>query len=45
LTIELKKGMRICQLIFEEVYGTPKKGYDGIFAMQVPPRVASAVHD
>ena len=36
LTICLKKGLRICQLIFEEVHGTPNKGYDGKFAVQGP---------
>jgi dCTP deaminase len=37
LTIQLEKGMRICQLIFEEVHGTPEKGYTGRFAVQGPP--------
>jgi dCTP deaminase len=32
--IHLEKGMRICQLIFEEVHGTPQKGYAGMFADQ-----------
>jgi dCTP deaminase len=36
LTIRVKKGMRICQLIFEEVHGTPDKGYDGQFSVQGP---------
>jgi len=36
LPILLTKGMRICQLIFEEVHGTPDKGYSGIFAEQGP---------
>ena len=36
LTIRLQKGMRICQLIFEEVHGTPDKGYEGQFVMQGP---------
>jgi dCTP deaminase len=36
LTIELKSGMRICQLILEEVHGTPEKGYEGKFAFQGP---------
>src|ERR1700722_12857177 len=31
-----KKGMKICQLILEEVHGTPEKGYEGVFAMQAP---------
>lgn len=34
--IVLKAGMRICQLIFEQTYGTPDKGYDGMFANQSP---------
>jgi dCTP deaminase len=34
LTIRLIKGMPICQLIFEEVHGTPEKGYGGMFASQ-----------
>ena len=29
-------GMRICQLIFEWVDGTPDKGYAGRFAVQGP---------
>jgi dCTP deaminase len=32
--VRLEKGMRICQLIFEEVHGTPQKGYAGMFADQ-----------
>jgi dCTP deaminase len=36
LPIELKPGMAICQLIFEEVHGTPEKGYEGMFARQGP---------
>jgi dCTP deaminase len=36
LPIELQSGMRICQLIFEEVHGTPEKGYEGRFAVQGP---------
>ena len=36
LPIRLTRGMRICQLIFEEVHGTPDKGYSGIFAEQGP---------
>ncbi len=32
--INLQKGMRVCQLIFEQTYGTPIKGYSGIFAGQ-----------
>lgn len=33
-TIVLDAGMAICQLIFEQTYGTPIKGYSGIFAGQ-----------
>lgn len=33
-TIVLDAGMRVCQLIFEQTYGTPIKGYSGIFAGQ-----------
>jgi dCTP deaminase len=36
LTIRLVAGMPICQLIFEEVHGTPEKGYQGQFAHQGP---------
>jgi dCTP deaminase len=36
LTIRLQAGMRVCQLIFEEVHGTPDKGYEGQFIMQGP---------
>lgn len=34
--IRLKTGMKICQLVFEEVHGTPAKGYEqrGRFAVQ-----------
>lgn len=32
--IELSAGMRVCQLIFEQTYGTPNKGYDGAFSRQ-----------
>ena len=34
--IRLNKGLRICQLIFEEVHGTPSNGYDGSFSIQGP---------
>lgn len=34
--IRLTKEMRICQLIFEEVHGTPEKGYEGQFHIQGP---------
>jgi dCTP deaminase len=36
LTIRIVPGMRICQLIFEIVDGTPEKGYDGQFSVQGP---------
>jgi dCTP deaminase len=34
--VKLKAGMKICQLVFEEVHGTPEKGYEhyGRFAVQ-----------
>lgn len=34
LAIRLVPDMPICQLIFEEVHGTPEKGYAGMFAEQ-----------
>jgi dCTP deaminase len=36
LPIVLKPGLRICQLIFEQVDGTPEQGYAGRFAVQGP---------
>ena len=36
LPILLKKGMRICQLIFEQTLGTPAKAYFGQFQGQKP---------
>jgi dCTP deaminase len=36
LHICLQPGMKICQLILEEVHGTPEKGYQGAFAIQAP---------
>ena len=36
LHVCLEKGMKICQLILEEVHGTPEKGYEGLFATQAP---------
>jgi dCTP deaminase len=36
LDIKLMEGMRICQLIFEVVDGTPEKGYEGKFTVQGP---------
>jgi dCTP deaminase len=41
LTVQLLPGLPICQLIFEEVHGTPEKGYSGMFAKQGP-RLSSA---
>jgi deoxycytidine triphosphate deaminase len=34
LPIKLTHHMKICQLIFEEVHGTPNKGYQGKFSIQ-----------
>jgi dCTP deaminase len=34
--IRLEKGMKICQMMLEEVHGTPEKGYEGAFATQAP---------
>lgn len=36
LRVRLSKGLAICQLIFEEVHGTPTKGYQGQFTVQGP---------
>jgi dCTP deaminase len=36
LHVCLQAGMKICQLILEEVHGTPDKGYQGAFAIQAP---------
>jgi dCTP deaminase len=36
LTIRVMRGMRMCQLIFEEVHGTPESGYTGQFVVQGP---------
>ena len=36
LEIQLTQGMPICQLIFEEVHGTPDEGYSGQFRVQGP---------
>ena len=36
LRVKLLKGIPICQLIFEEVHGTPSKGYEGRFKVQGP---------
>ena len=32
--VELDAGMAVCQLIFEQTYGTPNKAYGGMFAGQ-----------
>ena len=37
-TIHDLTGLRISQLICEEVHGTPDKGYEGQFAVQGPPQ-------
>jgi dCTP deaminase len=42
LHVCLEKGMKICQLILEEVHGTPDKGYQGVFAKQAPEGTALA---
>jgi deoxycytidine triphosphate deaminase len=42
LHVCLEKGMNICQLILEEVHGTPDKGYQGVFATQAPEGVPPA---
>jgi dCTP deaminase len=34
LRIRLRRGMRLCQLIFEQTLGTPDRGYQGMFAGQ-----------
>lgn len=36
LTIRLTQGLKICQLILEEVHGTPDQGYGGQFSIQGP---------
>jgi dCTP deaminase len=36
LHVCLQPGMKICQLILEEVHGTPDKGYQGAFTIQAP---------
>jgi len=43
LNIVLDPGLPICQLIFEEVHGTPEKGYAGRFAVQGPDAPPSLV--
>ena len=34
LSIILRQGMKICQLIFEQTLGAPEKGYSGLFSGQ-----------
>jgi dCTP deaminase len=36
ISVKLVPGMKVCQLIFEEVHGTPQKGYSGQFSAQQP---------
>jgi dCTP deaminase len=36
LPVVLKRGLKICQLIFEAVDGTPEQGYHGQFRVQGP---------
>jgi dCTP deaminase len=36
LHVCIQPGMKVCQLILEEVHGTPDMGYQGAFAMQAP---------
>jgi dCTP deaminase len=36
LKIRLRKGMPICQILFEEVHGVPEGPYAGQFAIQAP---------
>jgi dCTP deaminase len=36
LAVCLQKGMKVCQLMLEEVHGTPEKGYQGTFTTQAP---------
>ncbi|CAN5874293.1 dCTP deaminase [soil metagenome] len=36
LTVQLTRGLKICQLILEEVHGTPDQGYGGQFTVQGP---------
>jgi deoxycytidine triphosphate deaminase len=42
LHVCLETGMAICQLILEEVHGTPEKGCEGVFATQAPEAVPPA---
>ena len=36
INVVLQTGMKICQLIFELVDGTPEMGYEGRFSVQGP---------
>lgn len=36
VSVVLKPGMKVCQLIFETVDATPDMGYTGKFAIQGP---------
>lgn len=38
VNVELRPGMKICQLIFEVTFGTPDMAYDGQFKQQSPPQ-------
>jgi dCTP deaminase len=42
VSVVLKTGMRICQLIFETVDATPEMGYEGRFSVQGPQAQAPA---
>jgi dCTP deaminase len=42
LHVCLQPGMKICQLILEEIHGTPDQGYQGVFAFQAPEPPAPA---
>jgi hypothetical protein len=41
--VDLTLHEEICQLILEEVHGTPDKGYQGAFAVQAPEPAGPAV--
>jgi dCTP deaminase len=45
LHVCLQVGMKICQIILEEVHGTPDMGYQGAFAIQGPAPAASTPSD
>jgi dCTP deaminase len=42
LPVVLKRGLKICQLIFEVVDGTPEQGYHGQFRVQGPEPIPPA---